>query len=167
MGRSLAYVATMRTTNLHYNLTISNNGNNPTAGNVVSGWKWVGKENQVWDVQLHPTNGAYNDKGDNKWTYRSMSGGGATRLYLTSLNKKLTIEEYTSADSAMWVFNVVSGAFRSKSDGKVDFGSGYKAGTQAKCDGFHSKAWNTKEKFEIKWVHNKGGNDWVDTPIKK
>merc|ERR1712007_321227 len=74
-GRSLT-LASMRCENKEYGLTLSNMQDRAVAGNMVVGWPWAGYNNQVWDVQLHPDNGAYNAAGVNQWTFRTMSGGG-------------------------------------------------------------------------------------------
>ena len=84
LGRRLQAPATMRANNMHYNLTVSNMADLAAAGNPVCGWPWVGANNQVWDVQLHPDNGAYNASAMNKWTFRSMSGGGHHYFYLAA-----------------------------------------------------------------------------------
>ena len=167
LGRRLTAPATMRANNMHYNLTVSNMADLAAAGNPVCGWPWVGANNQVWDVQLHPDNGAYNASAMNKWTFRTMSGGGHHYFYLaatrTGGRRNLSIEAWRADDSVIWEYAASSHAFRNKEHGKIDFGNGYAQGTTAKCDGNRSNAWNDRERFEVKWVHADRASHWVDS----
>ena len=164
-GRRLT-VATMRVSNLQYNLSLSNNQDLQVAGNPVVGWQWMGYNNQVWDVQLHSSNGAYNAAGTNKWTFRSLSGGGNAWLMLTAKtsgsHRVLSIETYTNDDSQTFEYEVSRQTFRSLRHGKIDFGHGYTPGDQARLDGFHSGAWSDTERWSVHWVQAAGAGTWVD-----